>query len=68
MMARRGGPSDARWETYLEQCRRREPLGDDEPHVAVVTDGGLEETRAAALRALWRWYGDVGGVTPSAGA
>jgi aminoglycoside phosphotransferase family enzyme/predicted kinase len=61
---RHGGPSDARWETYLDQRRRREVFGADEPHLVVVTDTSLAGTRAAALRALWRWYRDIGAETP----
>jgi predicted kinase len=47
--------SDARWETYLGQRARQEPLRPDEPHFVVETSGDLETARAAALRELWRW-------------
>jgi uncharacterized protein len=47
--------SDARWETYLDQRRHREPPALDEPHVTVDTTGGLEAARAVALRSLWQW-------------
>ena len=46
--------SDARWETYLVQRDEREPLGADEPHIAVDTTAGVAAARAAALRALWK--------------
>jgi aminoglycoside phosphotransferase family enzyme/predicted kinase len=47
--------SDARWETYLAQRERAEPLGADEPHVVVDTSAGLGPARAAAVRGLWPW-------------
>jgi predicted kinase len=47
--------SDARWETYVAQRARREPLEGDEPAIGVDSGDGLDAARAAALRALWRW-------------
>jgi aminoglycoside phosphotransferase family enzyme/predicted kinase len=47
--------SDARWETYLGQRARCEPLGADEPHVSVDTGDTPASARAMALRALWPW-------------
>jgi hypothetical protein len=47
--------SDARWETFVAQRERAEPLAPDEPHVVVDTTAGLATARAAALRGFWRW-------------
>jgi len=47
--------SDARWDTYLEQRRRFEPVHDEVPRLVVDTSGPLAIARAAAVRALWRW-------------
>ena len=50
--------SDARWDVYVAQCEHREPFGTDERHLVVDTGGPLASSRAAALRALWRWRRD----------
>jgi aminoglycoside phosphotransferase family enzyme/predicted kinase len=50
-----GSVSDARWETYLEQRRLREPFAPEEALVTVDTGGEVAAARRAALRALWRW-------------
>ena len=47
--------SDARWETYLGQRARLEPLRPNEPHFVVDSSGDPEATCAAALRQLWGW-------------
>ncbi len=47
--------SDARWETYLGQRARLEPLRPNEPHFVVDTSGDPEAACAAALRQLWGW-------------
>jgi predicted kinase len=50
-----GSVSDARWDTYLAQRQRSEPLGRDEPCLVVDTGAVSAAVRAAALRALWQW-------------
>ena len=47
--------SDARWDVYVAQREQCEPFGTDERHLVVDTGGTLASSRAAALRALWRW-------------
>jgi len=47
--------SDARWDTFLAQRARREPFVLGEPCIAIDTSGALENTRAAAIRRLWKW-------------
>jgi aminoglycoside phosphotransferase family enzyme/predicted kinase len=47
--------SDARWDTFLAQRERREPLGADEPCLTVDTSGSVERAHAAAIPLLWAW-------------
>jgi aminoglycoside phosphotransferase family enzyme/predicted kinase len=47
--------SDARWDTYLAQRGRYEPLGHDEPHLVVDTGAAPAAMRAAAVHGLWQW-------------
>ena len=53
--ARQGGPSDARWDTYLQQHAEREPLGADEPHRTIDTGGVPGNTLEAVLPVAWDW-------------
>jgi len=39
----------------VAQRMRRDPLSQDEPSISVDTSAGPEETRATAIRRLWRW-------------
>ncbi|MFN8545838.1 MAG: AAA family ATPase [Candidatus Binatia bacterium] len=55
LAARTGSPSDATWETYLEQRRRCDPFAPGEPHLALATDGTPAEVAADAVRLLWGW-------------
>ena len=61
--ARSGGPSDARWTTYLEQCAEREAFGPAESHRGVDTGGDLDAALEDTLPVLWRWLAE-----PAAGA
>jgi predicted kinase len=56
--------SEARWETYLDQTRACEPLGDGEPGIVVVTDGTLDQARDDALARLWTWRRAAGPPVP----
>jgi aminoglycoside phosphotransferase family enzyme/predicted kinase len=47
--------SDARWDTYLGQRERREPLGPAEPSIVIDTGGPLARARATTIRRLWQW-------------
>jgi uncharacterized protein len=53
--ARREGPSDGRWPTYLRQRQQRDRFGSDEPHRTVDTGGDLAGTLDAILPVLWDW-------------
>jgi len=46
---RNDDPSDADWDVYLEQKRRAEPLGDDEPRLVLDTRRSVEDS----LEAIW---------------
>jgi len=59
--ARREGPSDARWPTYLRQRMERDPLGPDEPHRTVETGGDLTSAVDSILPVLWHWRAPPGG-------
>jgi hypothetical protein len=61
--ARSGGPSDARWTTYLEQCAEREAFGPAESHRGVDTGGDLDAALEETLPVLWRLL-----AAPAAGA
>jgi aminoglycoside phosphotransferase family enzyme/predicted kinase len=53
--ARQGGPSDARWDTYLQQRAEREQLGPDEPHHTIDTGGEPGDALETALPIVWNW-------------
>jgi aminoglycoside phosphotransferase family enzyme/predicted kinase len=53
--ARREGPSDARWNTYLRQRDEQEPFTPAELHRTVDTGGALDDALDAVLPALWNW-------------
>jgi uncharacterized protein len=53
--ARTGGPSDARWATYLRQREERDPFDPEEPQRTVDTAGDLNDVVEETLPALWRW-------------
>src|SRR5262249_25729721 len=59
--ARREGPSDARWPTYLRQRMERDRLGPDEPHRTVETGGDLTSAVDSILPVLWHWRAPPGG-------
>ena len=54
--ARRDGPSDARWDTYVSQRDEREPFGTDEPHRTLDTAHDLRDVLEEHLPAIWRWH------------
>src|SRR5262245_11412722 len=53
--ARQGGPSDARWATYLEQQANRDAFTAQEHHRSVDTTGRLDDVLEDTLPLLWRW-------------
>jgi uncharacterized protein len=53
--ARQGGPSDARWATYLEQQANRDAFAAREQHCSVDTNGRLDDVLEDTLPLLWRW-------------
>jgi aminoglycoside phosphotransferase family enzyme/predicted kinase len=58
--ARQGGPSDARWDTYLQQRAEREPLGPDEPHRRIDTGGEPGDALETVLPIAWDWSAAAG--------
>jgi aminoglycoside phosphotransferase family enzyme/predicted kinase len=58
--ARQGGPSDARWDTYLQQRAERDRLGPDEPHRTIDTGGEPGDALATALPIAWDWSAATG--------
>jgi aminoglycoside phosphotransferase family enzyme/predicted kinase len=53
--ARQGGPSEARWDTYLQQRAERERLGPDEPHRTIDTGGEPGDALETVLPIVWDW-------------
>jgi predicted kinase len=58
--ARQGGPSDARWDTYLQQRAECERLGPDEPHRTIDTGGEPGDALETALPIAWDWSAAAG--------
>jgi aminoglycoside phosphotransferase family enzyme/predicted kinase len=53
--ARREGPSDARWNTYLRQHEEHQPFTPAELHRTVDTGGAVADALDVVLPALWAW-------------
>jgi aminoglycoside phosphotransferase family enzyme/predicted kinase len=58
--ARQGGPSDARWDTYLQQRAECERLGPDEPHRTIDTGGEPGDALETVLPIAWDWSAAAG--------
>jgi uncharacterized protein len=59
--ARHGGPSDARWDTYLRQRAERDVLLADEPHQTIDTGREPGEALATALSIAWERFSSPSG-------